>query len=68
MSEGFAVNWNKVKIKPTANDDIDAALEMVIDMAFQGAVDKYDNPTEYRKQMAAIRLIKETFCRSGELK
>ena len=47
-------------------NDIDVALETVIDMAFQGAVDKYDCPSEYRRQMAAIRLIRETFCRSGE--
>lgn len=55
-----------LKIKPTKADDIDAALELTIDLAFQNVVDKYDNPAEYRRQMAAIRLVQETFTRSGD--
>jgi hypothetical protein len=54
-----------LKIKPTAADDIDAALELVIDLAFQNTVDRYDNPNEYRRQMRAIRLVEETFIRDG---
>lgn len=57
-----------LKIKPTANDEIDAALEIVMDMAFQGAVDRYDNPRDYRRQMAALKLVRETFSKSGELR
>ena len=55
-----------LKIKPTKNDDIDAALELVTELAFQNTCDRYDNPSEYRRQMAAIKLIKETFSRSGD--
>ena len=57
-----------LKIRPTKNDDIDAALELVMDMAFQGAVDKYDNPRDYQRQMKALKLVRETFSRAGELK
>ena len=57
-----------LKIKPSPKDDIDAALELVIEMAFQGAVDRYDNPRDYKRQMEALRLVRETFCRSGELR
>ena len=55
-----------LKIKPTKSDDIDAALETVLDLAFQGTVDKYDNPKEYRRQMACINLVGETFLRTGD--
>jgi hypothetical protein len=55
-----------LKIKPTKNDDIDAALELVTELAFQNTCDRYDNPGEYRRQMAAIKLVKETFNRGGE--
>jgi hypothetical protein len=55
-----------LKIKPTAADDIDAALELVIDLAFQNTIDKYENPSEYRRQIAAIRLVEETFIRNGD--
>lgn len=55
-----------LKIKPTKNDDIDAALELVIELAFQNTTDRYDNPAEYRRQSAAIKLVKETFSRSGD--
>ena len=57
-----------LKIKPTKNDNIDEALEIVLDLAFQGVNDKYDNPRAYKRQMDAIRMIRETFCRSGELR
>ena len=57
-----------LKIKPTKSDDIDEALEIVLDLAFQGVNDKYDNPKAYRRQMEAIRLVREIFCRSGELR
>lgn len=52
-----------VKIKPTKADDIDAALDLVIELAFQNTVDRFDNPSEYRRQMAAIKLVRETFRR-----
>lgn len=57
-----------LKIKPTKADDIDGALQMVMDMAFQGAVDMYDNPSEYRRQMAALKLVRATFSKGGELR
>ena len=54
-----------LKIKPTKNDDIDAALDLVIELAFQNTTDRYDNPSEYRRQSAAIKLVQDTFSRSG---
>jgi hypothetical protein len=54
-----------LKIKPTKNDDIDDALQLVIELAFQNTIDRFDNPAEYRRQMAALKLVKETFSRSG---
>lgn len=57
-----------LKIKPTAADEIDAALELVLDLAFQNTTDRYDNPARYRKEMAAINLVRDTFTRSGERK
>jgi hypothetical protein len=54
-----------LKIKPTKNDDIDAALDLVIDLAEQGVTDRFDNPARYRKEMAAIELARETFAKSG---
>jgi hypothetical protein len=57
-----------LKIKPTKNDDIDAALDVVIELAFQNTIDRFDNPGEYRRQMAAIKLVKDTFSKSGELR
>lgn len=57
---------SRIKIRPSAADDIDAALELVIDLAFQGIVDKLDNPKEYRRQMAAVKLVKATFSKGGE--
>jgi hypothetical protein len=53
-----------LKIKPTKNDDIDAALELVIELAVQGVCDRIDNPTRYRHEMAAIELVKDTFTRA----
>jgi hypothetical protein len=55
----------KTKIQP---DDIDAALDLVIELAFQNTTDRYDNPGEYRRQSAAIKLVKDTFTRGGELR
>lgn len=55
-----------LKIKPTRNEDIDDAINLVIDLAFQNTIDRRDNPGEYRRQMAAIRLVEETFQRNGE--
>jgi len=55
-----------LKIKPNQADDIDAALELVTELAFQNTTDRYDNPGEYRRQIAAIKLVKETFNRNGE--
>ena len=57
-----------LKIKPTRNDDIDAAIELVLDLAFQNICDRFDNPSEYRRQMAAYKLVKETFSRGGDLR
>jgi hypothetical protein len=57
-----------LKIKPTKADDIDAALELVIELAFQNTVDRLDNPSRYRAEMAAIQLVRETFGRAGELR
>lgn len=50
-----------LKIKPTRPDDIEAALELVIDLAEQGVTDRLDNPARYRNEMAAIELVRETF-------
>lgn len=49
-----------------AASDIDAALELVISLAFQNTTDRHDNPREYRRQMAALKLVRETFSKSGE--
>jgi hypothetical protein len=57
-----------LKIKPTKNDDIDAALELVIELAVQGVCDRIDNPTRYRHEMAAVELVRDTFTRAGELR
>jgi hypothetical protein len=57
-----------LKIKPTKNDDIDAALNLVIELAFQNVVDRLDNPGEYRRQMAAVKLVRDTFTKAGELR
>ena len=55
-----------LKIKPTKNDDIDEALQLVIELAFQNTIDRFENPSEYRRQMAAIKLVEETFNRNGD--
>lgn len=56
-----------IRTKPprTANE-LGDAIELVLDLAFQNTVDKFDNPNEYRRQRAAIRLIEQTFSRTGE--
>ena len=55
-----------LKIKPTKADDIDASLDLVLELAFQNMVDRFDNPSEYRRQMAAYKLVKDTFSKSGD--
>ena len=55
-----------LKIKPSRADDIDDALELVLELAFQNIVDKYENPKEYRRQIAAYKLVKDTFNKSGD--
>jgi hypothetical protein len=45
--------------------EIDAALELTIDLASQNIVDPYDNPTEHRRQTAAVKLVRNTFNRGG---
>ena len=57
---------HNVKIKPTRADDIDAAIELILDLAFQNIADRLDNPSEYRRQMAAYKLVKSTFSRNGD--
>lgn len=53
-----------LKIKPSRDDELDAALELVCELAFQNTTDRYDNPSRYRREMAAINLVKETFRRA----
>lgn len=48
--------------------DITSALALVIDLAAQNIIDQYDNPTEYRRQSAALKLVRETFGKPGELR
>lgn len=55
----------QLKIRPTPADDLDAAIELVLDLAFQNIVDRFDNPGEYRRQMAAYKLVRETFSKTG---
>lgn len=55
-----------VKIKPTASDEIDAAIELVCDMAFQNTTDRYDNPSRYKREIDAINLVRETFLRRAK--
>lgn len=57
-----------LKIKPTASDEIDAAIELVLELAFQNTTDRYDNPARYKREMDAIKLVRETFTKSGERK
>jgi hypothetical protein len=57
----------KLKIRPTPADDIDMALELVVDLAFQNVIDRLDNPSEYRRQTAAVKLVRETFLKPGGL-
>ena len=47
--------------RPKRDRDLDAALELVVQLAFQNTVDRYDNPAEYRRQIEAIELVEETF-------
>jgi hypothetical protein len=54
-----------LKIKPSKDDDIAVALDLVIDLAEQGVTDRLDNPVRYRKEMAAIELVRETFAKGG---
>ena len=43
--------------KLTIND----AIWLVLELAVQGAADRFDNPTRYRREMAAIKLVRDTF-------
>ena len=54
-----------LKIKPTETDEIEAALDLVLDLAEQNIIDKFDNPREYRRQSAAVKLVRETFGKRG---
>ena len=54
--------------RPKRDRDLDAALELVVQLAFQNTVDRYDNPAEYRRQIEAIELVEETFSITGELR
>jgi hypothetical protein len=54
----------QTKIKDAS--DIDAAIELVLELAFQNTTDRYDNPRRYRAEMAALKLVRETFTKSGE--
>ena len=49
-----------------ADHDIDAALELVLSLAYQNMTDRLDNPSEYLRQMRAYELVCETFNRTGE--
>jgi hypothetical protein len=53
------------KKQPNETDKINAALELVFDLASQNVIDVLDNPGEHRRQMAALDLVQETF-RIGE--
>lgn len=53
--------------KPPTRSDIENALDLVISLAEQNVVDWCDNPTECRRQMVALRLVKETFNRGDRL-
>jgi hypothetical protein len=50
-----------IKIKPTETDVLNDALALVIELAFQNVIDRLDNPREYRRQMAAVHLVQQTF-------
>ena len=50
-----------LKIKPNETDELKAALALVYDLAFQNVIDKFDNPSEYRRQMRALELFRQTF-------
>jgi hypothetical protein len=54
----------QTKVKDAS--DIDAAIELVLELAFQNTTDRYDNPSRYRAEMAALKLVRETFTKSGE--
>lgn len=54
--------------RPKRDDDLDEALELVLQLAFQNTTDRRENPSEYRRQMAAIELVEETFSITGELR
>lgn len=56
---------NNLKMK-VALDNFDEAIELVLDLAFQNIADPRDNPSEYRRQMTAFKLIEETFSKNGE--
>lgn len=50
-----------VKIKPNETDELKSAMELVYDLAFQNVIDRFDNPSEYRRQTKALELFRTTF-------
>lgn len=54
--------------RPKRDNDLDEALELVLLLAFQNTTDRLENPGEYRRQMAAIELVEQTFSITGELR
>ncbi|HEY2245688.1 MAG TPA: hypothetical protein VGH47_15970 [Xanthobacteraceae bacterium] len=54
--------------KQPQSHDIEAALQIVIELAFQNTIDRLENPTRYRQEMAAIDLVRDTFSRAGQLR
>lgn len=47
--------------------DIDAAIRLVLELAFQNTTDRFDNPERFNRELAAIKLVERTFTKSGEL-
>ena len=56
----------QIRPKPARADDIDAAIELVLNLAYQNLADRLDNPSEYRRQLAAYELVHDTFSRNGD--
>ena len=54
--------------RPKRDSDLDAAMELVLRLAFQNTTDRFENPSRYREEMAAIELVEETFSITGELR
>lgn len=54
--------------RPKRDSDLDAALELVLQLAFQNTTDRFENPGRYREELAAIELVEQTFSITGELR